>query len=211
MKRTIGALAACLTLAVVTLASAPASAHSYLLSSSPENGAVVQTLPAQFSVTANEPLLDLSGTASGFAIQVVDAAGRFYGDGCFVVSEATLAMGATLGEPGDYRLYWQVVSADAHTVSGELAFTWAPSAGEAVSEGLAAPPVCGGNEPEPSESESPTESATEQPTETAEPTPVAEQPAAEAANASVPLLIGGGVLAAAGVAALAVWMIRRQR
>ena len=164
-----GILAITLTGALAALCPSPLAAHSYLIASTPEAASVVASLPAEFSVTANEPLLDLAGDASGFAIQVVDAAGRFYGDGCLTVSGSTLSMGATLGEPGDYRLYWQVVSADGHPISGDLGFAWAPPDAAQVSEGLAAPPVCGEAGPDPT----PSATAEPDPEPTAEPTPVA--------------------------------------
>lgn len=166
-KPAVAAAATAALVAAMLAGATPALAHSYLVASSPAADSVVTQVPTEFSVTANEPLLDLSGDASGFAIQVVDAAGRFYGDGCLVVSGSTLAMGATLGEAGDYRVYWQVVSADGHPVSGDFGFTWTPDDPLSASEGLGAPPVCGQSAPEPS----PT--ATAEPESSAQPTPVA--------------------------------------
>jgi hypothetical protein len=43
---------------------APAAAHNYLVSSSPEDGAVVTEQPGAFSVTTNDALLDLDGTGA---------------------------------------------------------------------------------------------------------------------------------------------------
>ena len=125
-------------------AAGPAQAHSYLLSSTPEEGSTLTELPSEFSVTAYDAMLDLSGDGSGFAIQVQDAAGGYYGDGCLSIVDATLSTGATLGEAGDYTLVWQFVSADGHPVSGEFGFTWAPPAGTEVSAASATPPGCGG-------------------------------------------------------------------
>jgi methionine-rich copper-binding protein CopC len=200
-------------LGVGPLGSGAAQAHSYLVASSPAADSDVTELPPEFSVTANELLLDLAGDASGFAIQVVDAAGRYYGDGCLVVSGSTLSMGATLGEPGDYRLYWQVVSADGHPVSGDFGFSWQPSAGQASTEGLGAPPVCG-------EDAEPTPTATPDPVETATPTPSAT--AIDADGDDTGAMIGTnsfvfiaaavlGVLAAIAVIILAVRALRGLR
>lgn len=166
-KPAAGVAALALVGGLVVLGAAPAFAHSYLVASTPAADSVVTDLPTEFSVTANEPLLDLAGDASGFAIQVVDAAGRFYGDGCLTVSGSTLSMGATLGEPGDYRLYWQVVSADGHPVSGDFGFSWAPDDPSLTTEGVGAPPVCGQTAPES------TPTATAGPQVSPEPTPVA--------------------------------------
>ena len=110
------------------LGAAPAQAHNFLVSSTPAADEVVTALPETFSVTTNGPLLDLSGTGAGFAIQVTDATGAFYGDGCMTVSGSTLSTPAALGAAGTYRFVWQVISEDGHTVSDEFTFEWAPAA-----------------------------------------------------------------------------------
>ena len=132
-------------IALVLSAPAPAQAHNYLVSSTPEAGSVVTELPETFSVTTNEALLDLSGSGSGFAIEVTDAAGAFYGDGCTSITSSTLSTGASLGAAGDYRMLWQLVSSDGHTVSGEVDFRWAPPADTVASAGAGTPPNCGGD------------------------------------------------------------------
>ena len=134
------AVAAALVLAIA----APAQAHNYLVSSTPEASSTITEVPESFSVTTSEALLDLSGNGSGFAIEVTDAAGLYYGDGCTAILDSTLSTGASLGEAGDYRMLWQLVSADGHTVSGEVDFTWAPSTGAVSSNGSTSPPDCGG-------------------------------------------------------------------
>ncbi|HWR85635.1 MAG TPA: copper resistance protein CopC [Rhodoglobus sp.] len=135
------ALAVLLAAGVVLLSATPAAAHNYLVASSPEEGSTIDVLPEAFSITTNDQLLDLTGEADGFALEVTDAAGAYYGDGCLTVDGATLSAGAALGEPGDYRLVYRFVSADGHTVIGELAFTWA---GEPTAQGTSTPPDCGG-------------------------------------------------------------------
>ncbi|EPR76939.1 Copper resistance protein CopC [Leifsonia rubra CMS 76R] len=141
----IGAAWGAATLAALMLLSAaPASAHNYLVASTPEEGEVLTTLPEEFSVTTNETLLDLAGDSGGFAIQVTDEAGKHFGDGCFTIRDETLATGASLGEPGEYLMRWQLVSADGHPISGEVGFTWQPNASLTAVEGLDAPPACGG-------------------------------------------------------------------
>ncbi len=117
--------------------------HNYPLTSTPADGETLTALPDSFSVTTNEELLDLAGAGNGFAIQVKDAAGAFYGDGCLTVDGSTMSTPAALGAPGAYDLVWQLVSADGHTVSGELAFTWAPEGDVTESTGSPAPAACG--------------------------------------------------------------------
>lgn len=136
----IGALAAALAIGVA----APASAHSVLIGSTPAAGTTLEVLPEHYSVTMNERLLADAGT-SAFALRVRDAAGLYYGDGCLQVDGETMSTAAAIGEPGDYVLEWQLVSADGHPLGGEIPFTWS---GEATSEGSATPPSCGA-EPSP--------------------------------------------------------------
>ena len=137
--------AAALLAAVPVLAiAAPASAHNYIVSSTPEAGSTLTQLPEQFSVTTNDTLLDLSGTGAGFGLLVQDSAGKYYGDGCFTISGATLSSDAALGAAGKYTLTWQLVSTDAHPVSGDYTFDWAPPADATPSEGSATAPDCDG-------------------------------------------------------------------
>jgi len=185
----------------------PAQAHNFIVESNPAADSTISEVPDRFSVTTNEALLDLSGQGNGFAIQVTDAAGRFYGDGCPVVEGSSLYMGATLGEPGPYNFAWQLVSADGHTVSGEFAFTWAPSADAVISEGLDAPPVCGeaGVEPTPTASPSP------EPTVTQTAEPIAEPLPAEPVDLSTVLWIGGAVLAVLVAGGITLLVVGRRR
>lgn len=205
-----------LTILVMALAlpgAVAAQAHSSLVDSTPAADSVVTELPAAFSVTTNEELLDLAGDASGFAIQVVDTAGRYYGDGCLTVSGSTLSMGASLGEPGEYRLYWQVVSTDGHPVSGDFGFSWQPSGDQTSTAGLGAPPVC-------SENAEPTPTATPEATPPATPTPTATGIGTDAddtggmigTNSLVFIAVAVlGVLAAIAVIILAVRALRGLR
>lgn len=207
-KRTPGALAllggAALVGALSLGAALPASAHNYLVSSNPTADSVVTELPDAFSVTTNEALLDLTGDAGGFLLQVRDAAGLYYGDGCLAVDGSSLITGATLGEAGDYSVVWQVVSADGHPVSGEFAFSWQPTDQSLVSVGWAEPPVCGATQPE-APIEMPTASPEPTPSETA--VPISEPIDSENTGLTTGLWIGGAliaVLAAAGGTLLAV-------
>jgi methionine-rich copper-binding protein CopC len=145
MRRRLASLATTLLIGVAVLApAAPATAHSELADSTPAQGETLTELPEAFSVTANEPVLDL-GEQGVFALQIRDAAGGYYGDGCVTIVDATMSAEPVLGESGAYTMLWQIVSADGHPVSGEIAFEWqaptgfepAPAAGEA--------PRCGGD------------------------------------------------------------------
>jgi len=131
-----------LTVGVVLLSAAPAQAHSYLIASTPVDGETLTRMPEAFSVTSNEELLDLVGDGTGFGMQIVDAAGRYYGDGCLSIGVSSLSTSAALGEAGRYELIWQIVSADGHPVSGTIAFDWEPDADFVPSEAAETPPVC---------------------------------------------------------------------
>jgi methionine-rich copper-binding protein CopC len=122
---------------------APAQAHNYLVSSTPKAGEVLTVLPAEFSITTNDILLNINHGA-GFALQVQDANGRFFGDGCVVIDGPTLSTDASLGAPGDYTVTWQVISTDGHTVSDTFAFSWKPADAFAAAAGNSKAPDCHG-------------------------------------------------------------------
>ncbi len=160
-------------------------------------------------MTTNETLLDLTGGADGFGLQVIDSNGRYYGDGCLAVADATLSTGASLGLAGEYTMIWQVVSEDGHPVSGELAFTWEPVDDSESTLGSLESPVCG--------EQAPTAQPTADPTHSATATPEAPDSAAplptdvsEAIRVNIPLLVGGIVVALLGAVA-AVVLLRRGR
>ena len=142
MRKAAAAIAVAV-LAVLATAG-PASAHNYVVESTPAEGEVLTALPEQFSVTTNEALLDLGGSGSGFGLEIIDADGLYYGDGCVTVEGATMSAPAVIGEPGEYTLVYQVVSADGHTVSDSFGFTWAPEADVEASTGSTEAGDCNG-------------------------------------------------------------------
>jgi methionine-rich copper-binding protein CopC len=181
---------------------APAYAHNVLVASTPEAGETLTELPERFSVTTNEAMLALPGS-QGFVIRIQDAGGAYYGDGCVEVVDATMSAAAAAGAPGEYTMLWQAVSADGHSIDGEIPFTWAPDADVDADAGSATPPVCGqAASPTPE----PTASATTPP---AEPTPEAE-PASGIDLATV-LWIAAAVLALGIAAAVAIAIAGRRR
>lgn len=122
----------------------PAFAHNFLVSSTPAAGQTLTTLPARFTITTNESLLDLSGHGAGFAFDIEDASHHFYGDGCVSVDGPSMSIAPTIGAAGKYRVVWQVVSADGHIVSNQYSFTWAPQGDFTPSAGSSHPKNCGG-------------------------------------------------------------------
>ena len=179
-----------LALGLAVGVAAPAQAHNYLVSSTPAEGEVLTALPGEFAVTTNDDLLDLGAGAGGFALQVLDADGLFYGDGCVAVDGPSMTATAALGAPGDYLMRWQVVSIDGHTVSGEIPFTWTPDDVTESSEGTTTAPVCG----EVTEEPAPVPDGSEE-------EPIAPPPAADERGISSDILWIGGAIAAVAIAA----------
>jgi len=181
------------------LVASPAQAHNYVVATNPVAGSTMTELPEAFSITTNDALLDLSADNPGFALQVQDAQGRFYGDGCVSVEGSTMSAEPALGEAGQYTVTWQLVSADGHTVSDRFDFSWQPPAEFEPSEGAAAAPVCG----------------VAAPTASAAPTPVAPSAAPEAqqddGTLSTILWIGGAVLAALVAVVITVVLVSRRK
>ncbi|MGN7189977.1 copper resistance CopC family protein [Curtobacterium sp. MCBA15_004] len=127
--------------AVLGLA-APASAHNYLVSSTPAVGGTLTELPDRFDITTNDRLLAIGGSDSGFAFRVLGPDGRYYEDGCVAVDGPSMTTKAALGASGKYEVEWQIVSADGHTVSDRYDFTWDAPAGFSPAVGATKPPTC---------------------------------------------------------------------
>lgn len=127
--------------AVLGLA-APASAHNYLVSSTPTVGGTLTELPDRFDITTNDRLLAIGGSDSGFAFRVIGPDGRYYEDGCVAVDGPSMTTKAALGDSGKYEVEWQIVSADGHTVSDRYDFTWRAPQGFSPASGTRAPATC---------------------------------------------------------------------
>jgi len=183
---------------------APASAHDFVVGSTPAEGETLTALPESFSVTANEPIVDIVGDGTGFGIRVTDAAGRFYGDGCLSLVDSTMSMPATLGEAGDYTMVWQLISSDSHPVSGTIPFTWAPPAGTTPSEGAATAPVCGDTEAVPEPGTTP---QADQPEEAGS---AAAAPASDDATGTL-LWLGGAALAIVAAVGVTLLLVRPKK
>ena len=203
------AAAVALATAAVLAIATPASAHNVVTGTTPADGATITELPELYSVTTSEPMLELGGDA-GFAMQVTDAAGRFYGNGCLAVDGGTMSLGATAGEAGEYTVTWQIVSEDGHPSSGAFAFTWEPASDATITPGLATPPVCGETVVPPPAT----------PTETPQPAPSASHTAStghgtESGPVEPPLglvlSLGVGVLLAGVAVAVALLVSARRR
>ncbi|GAA3300838.1 hypothetical protein GCM10020295_42570 [Streptomyces cinereospinus] len=99
---------------------APASAHAALTGSDPRQGAVVDTAPAQVSLTFSEAV-----SLSDDSLQVLDPKGERAQTGeARAVGGTTYAVKLRPGlSDGTYTVAYQVVSADSHPVSGAYTFS----------------------------------------------------------------------------------------
>ena len=138
-------LAAGWSVAAIAMFAGPAmtaSAHDYIVSTTPGDGETVTVQPKLISVTSSDKMIEL-----GSALQVSGPAEspRFYGDGCVDISGAVASMPAQLGAPGMYTVKWRVTSADGHPIDGSYSFDWAPDTGTELAEGVSVAPNCGGD------------------------------------------------------------------
>lgn len=130
-------LLALLAGALVWLTGAPASAHASLISSDPEDGSVVATLPDQLVLTFNEPVRVEADAVTGFLADGSDwELAAVAQDNRVVLTPAT--------DPGEGTVVvaWQVTSEDGHVVSGAVTFSvGTPSAGGAAAVAAPDPPA----------------------------------------------------------------------
>ena len=108
---------AVLALAVPLLWAAPASAHAGLVSSTPENGARLDTLPAEVSLTFNEEISE----PAYVVVTAPDGSRESGGDP--EVSGDTVTQQLTGGQEGTYIAAYRVVSEDGHPVTGRVEFS----------------------------------------------------------------------------------------
>jgi methionine-rich copper-binding protein CopC len=97
--------------------SSPAFAHSDILQTNPEDGAVLYEMPENFVITYNESLiadgtfaaLVSDGQATTLETEVID-------------NQVFIAMDPTL-PPGEYAVEFKTVAADGHPQEGSINFT----------------------------------------------------------------------------------------
>jgi Uncharacterized protein, homolog of Cu resistance protein CopC len=136
------ALAAVATAGLVLVAATPASAHNWVVASTPATGSVLTELPEAWELTTNETLLYV-GNTEVFGLWARDADGLFYGDGCVDVVNATMSADPVIGPAGEYTLVYALISADGHPLTGEIPFTWEPAADVEPATGTAEATRCG--------------------------------------------------------------------
>jgi methionine-rich copper-binding protein CopC len=100
------------------LAGAPVQAHTELISASPAQGDVVESLPGSVELTFSEAV----GSTAYVVVNGPDGQAVSDGDPQVVdgvVTQRTVGTGAA----GAYTVDYRVVSADGHPVSGQVGFT----------------------------------------------------------------------------------------
>ncbi|GIJ09947.1 copper resistance protein CopC [Micromonospora andamanensis] len=124
----VAALAALLGLLAAVAPATPAAAHAVLLGTDPADGAVLATVPAEVTLTFNEPVTVRPG-----GVRLLDAAGdELATDSRSVDTTVVLAIPPDLAD-GTYIVAFRVISADSHPVSGGFSFAvGAPSSAAVV-------------------------------------------------------------------------------
>ena len=137
------------TAALILGAATAVQAHNILVGTSPAGGSTATVVPAQVTLTFNEPALAL-----GTEIIVTGPAGQEQ-SGAAVLVNNTVTEHLQPGSPaGPYIVIWRVTSADGHPVSGKFSFTaTSPSPGQrssatpATSSSTSAPTSVSGQSP----------------------------------------------------------------
>ncbi|WP_344303324.1 copper resistance CopC/CopD family protein [Nocardioides bigeumensis] len=125
-----GVFLAAAAAAVLTLGTAaPASAHAQLVSTTPQEGDVLDAAPEEILLTFNEPVLSVPE-----GVTVFDAAGDVVASSAATRDTDLVVTLDTEVADGTLVVAWRVVSADGHPIAGSLTF----SVG-APSESVAAP------------------------------------------------------------------------
>ncbi|WP_165310986.1 copper resistance CopC family protein [Microbacterium protaetiae] len=120
--RVFAAIAAAALAAIAVLGvAAPASAHDQLLSTDPQDGATVATLPDVVTLTFSDIVQDAGAEAN--QIKVMDAACNVIDDGALTIADNVVTQPVSGSATGPITVLWRVVSRDGHPVSGEFSFT----------------------------------------------------------------------------------------
>ena len=199
LTRRLAAVAAAigLGLAAVLVTAVPASAHDELLVSDPADGASVQALPEEITLTFSAFPLDEPGAT---LVEVTDATGADLTSGDPVIDGTDVVQALEGPATGAVSVLWKIVSSDGHPIDGEFTFTVAGGAPSPSASAPAAPPGASA-EPTPDDSAAPTAVVT------ATPTPADD--GGDASSALIWTIVG--VVVAALVAAVAYLLISRSR
>ena len=119
------ATASLVALAIVLVGVSPASAHAELVSTDPEEGAVLAAAPSSVTLTFNEPVRLTSQEVAVYDAEGDPVASSAEASG----AEVAVTLPAADLADGTYVVSWNVLSGDGHPISGALTFSvGAPSA-----------------------------------------------------------------------------------
>jgi methionine-rich copper-binding protein CopC len=111
------------TLALFSIQTLPASAHSDLVSSDPEASSVLAEMPTSVLLTFNEELLILDGAEDANQLIVTDSEGSPLVEGELTVAANTISSALAASEAqGEVTVTYRVVSADGHPIEGSFSF-----------------------------------------------------------------------------------------
>ncbi|UIJ33944.1 copper resistance CopC family protein [Allobranchiibius sp. GilTou73] len=164
-----------------------ASAHDYLVSSTPGANSTVRSQPGSIALTFDDVVLNSPVIRN--RVRVTGPGGRFYETGCPTVLGRVVTVPAQLGAGGRYDVEWRIVSADGHPVTSSISFTYQPRAGTRAASGTTG-----------------TTCATST-------TQAASATKATTANGSsrAPLLVGGGIVVVTVLSLVLLFVRRRPR
>jgi copper transport protein len=132
VRRGLGlATAFLVALVIVLVGVSPASAHAELVSTDPEEGAVLDAAPSSVTLTFNEPVRLTSQEVAVYDAEGDPVASSAEANG----AQVAVTLPASDLADGTYVVSWNVLSGDGHPISGALTF----SVGE-PSASVSAPP-----------------------------------------------------------------------
>jgi len=196
-------LVASISAVVLMTAQGPAAlAHSNEVTSEPAADSVLDSVPADVTLTFDAPLLE-----AGAALVVRSGDGAVVSTDPPIIDDRSITTTISDGGPGIYEVAYRIVSGDGHPVSGRYSFTVQGAASE-VSTSPSPEPV-------PSTSAMGIDATAEQPAEPAEPQPSASPVTAldseQGARAPNVMLIGLGLVAVALLLGLVAFLGLRRR
>jgi methionine-rich copper-binding protein CopC len=105
----------------LVFAASPASAHTALVSSSPQKDSVVASLPQLISITFAEDLVVIGNSNS---VSVLDSTGEEVSFGEISVLGPTLSKQLTPSDKtGKFKVEYRAVASDGHVINGDFTFT----------------------------------------------------------------------------------------
>lgn len=121
-RRTLPAVLATAFLAAAALLAPalPAAAHDELIATDPTADAVLESLPAQITLSFSADVLPDAGAT---VVEVTDASGASLTDGTPEAAGAEVTQALAGPASGAVTVRWRVVSSDGHPIDGEFAFS----------------------------------------------------------------------------------------